>query len=178
MSPPSDRPLTRRTTLRGAALAAGALATAGCSTRIHVPGGDLEAPQPQTPEAQRADIDLANRLVGELGVSIALLRGTVLDQPPLGARLRPVLAAQRAQRAVLRKAIPKGERRTFTPDRPRVPSTRAAALTRATAGVTAQRDSLLAAAGTARAGELARVLASAAAGLSQHLSTLAVKGAG
>jgi hypothetical protein len=163
--PRPDRPATaavgRRAVVTGLA-GATVLALAGCDSGT--PGNDL----PGTAEAQQ-DADL--QLVRE-ALAVSLAAGAQLGLVATGAlrpRLAPLIAMHQAHAQALADAVPSGSPSpsvagTVVPPAP--------GLARARQVEADAHDRLVALAQRAQSGQLARLLASMAAGISQRLAVL------
>lgn len=166
------RPVSRRTAVGGAlaaALAGPALAT-GCTLDPPAPEPSPDAPTEPEPDA---DLVLVGTVLGAIDGAAALLAATTERHPRLAAGLQPLVDAHTAHRGVLDGAA---EVEPDVPSTPTVPGRPPVALDRVLRTETRLVGTLREATGAAQSGDLARVLASMAASLTQHLAVVGTEG--
>jgi hypothetical protein len=169
---PPRPPLSRRTALTGIVTAGlAALGGAGCSVRM--PGSrpaTTPTPTPtRAPGGLEPDVQLVVELVTAMQRSVALLEATRTRHPKLAARLAPLLDAEQAHLAVLRRAAPKDALSPGGAPTPVVPEPAPRALVTVLERTEALRDECYTSSVRAESGKFARLLAGMGAALSQRL---------
>jgi hypothetical protein len=166
------RPVSRRTAVGGvvAAALAGPVLVTGCT--LDPPAADPSDGAPAEPEPD-ADVLLLATVLAAIDGAAALLAATAERHPRLAAGLQPLVDVHAVHRSVLDGAA---EVDPDVPPTPTVPGRPPVALARVRRAETRLVGTLREATGAAQSGDLARVLASMAASLTQHLTVTGTEG--